>query len=193
MAGTPEDEAKLDLCRAMGDGKIAVRVIVGSSVYGKGNVTVPPHLDPSDFDWSRSCPLRPWRIGPKLGQHYTWIGGWEEQRINLIELSTSDVMEVLCAATIDRGMLEAAGITTESEKTRTRPLTRKAALQFATEYIAGEISAGHDPTLTGLDAAAMAAGMRGGREWLREAFRQLRGGALPRGRPRNPPPKNAKK
>jgi hypothetical protein len=91
-AGASEDESKLDLCRAVADGKIRVRVRIagsGNRVFSGGNVRVPPHLGPSDFDWARSRPLAQWYIGPKLGQHYYWNGGPET--LDLIELSTSDV------------------------------------------------------------------------------------------------------
>ena len=62
-----------------------------------------------------------------------------------------------------------------------RPATAKIAERFAANYINGEQAAGRSPTLVGLEAVAKEAGMRGGREHLRAAFRRLRG--VRRGRP----------
>jgi hypothetical protein len=103
--GVSEDEAKLDLCRAMADRKIDVQVRIAQnadSFRGKAfsgrNVEVPRHPSPDDFDWSRSCPLKPWPIVPVGPQHYTWPGGWRDRPIDLIELSTSDVSRILCGS-----------------------------------------------------------------------------------------------
>jgi hypothetical protein len=101
-AGTSEDEAKTDLCHAMADGKINVRVRIAAKDIMRGknftglNIEVPPHLIPADFDWTHSQPVNSWRIGPAVGQHYTWIEEWKNRPLDLIELSTADVIEVLC-------------------------------------------------------------------------------------------------
>jgi hypothetical protein len=104
-AGVAEEEAKTDLCRAVADRKINVRVRIAATDYGMrgrlfcgGNVGVPAHLEPQNFDWVQSRPLAQWPIGPKLGEHYVWIGGWENRPFDLIELRTADVIEVLCGA-----------------------------------------------------------------------------------------------
>jgi hypothetical protein len=102
-AGIKEDEAKTDLCRAMADRKINVRVTIAATDYGMrgqvfigGNVGVPPHLRPGDLDWAQSRPFAQWQIGPQLGEHYSWITGWGNRPLDLIELCTADVIEVLC-------------------------------------------------------------------------------------------------
>jgi hypothetical protein len=108
-AGLGEDEAKLSLSGAMADGKIRVRVRVAASYRarggqifyggkGNGNVHPPMHLTQSDFDWARSCPLAPWPIGPRWGERREpeWIRGRENWPIDLLELSTADVTNVLC-------------------------------------------------------------------------------------------------
>src|SRR5262245_61204215 len=94
--GTSEEEAKTDLCRAVADRKIDVRVSIRDDVFSNGNVRVLPHLRPEDLDWTQARPLGPWSIGPKLGQHYLW--DQQKRSLDLIELSTSDVMKVLCGA-----------------------------------------------------------------------------------------------
>ena len=91
-----EDEAKTDLCRAVADRKIDVQVTIAATgqVYLDGNVGVPRHLKPSDLDWVHSRPFAQWPIGPRPGQHYTW--NWSNRPIDLVELSTSDVLRILC-------------------------------------------------------------------------------------------------
>jgi hypothetical protein len=96
--GINEDEARTDLCHAMADRKINVRVrIAGSAaeVYSGHNVQVPPHLKTGDLDWVRSRPLTEWWIGPMPGQHY--FRNWEKRPLDLVELSTADVLEILCS------------------------------------------------------------------------------------------------
>ncbi len=99
--GVTEDEAKTDLCRAIADRKIDVRVRIGASdhgmrgqVFSKDNVDVPAHLGPDDLDWVQSHPLKPWPIGPVGPQNYTWLGGWSTRAIDLIELSTADTQSI---------------------------------------------------------------------------------------------------
>lgn len=98
------EKSKAAICGAVADRKIAVRVTVGrrsrysGRTYADGNIDVPKKIDPDDFDWVQSSPLRPWRIGPQAGEHYTWIGGWEPEPIELIELRSTDVTAVLRCA-----------------------------------------------------------------------------------------------
>jgi hypothetical protein len=101
--GLSEEQAKTDLCRAMADQKIGVRVRVATTtghylrgkIFSNGNVCVPPHLSVSEFDWVGSRPLTRWLIGPRLGEHYAWLSGWESQPLDLVELWTAGVIEVL--------------------------------------------------------------------------------------------------
>jgi hypothetical protein len=59
---------------------------------------VPPHLEPNDLDWVQSRPFGKWPIGPRPVEHYTWISGWENLPLDLIELLTGDVIEILCGS-----------------------------------------------------------------------------------------------
>jgi hypothetical protein len=101
-SGIAEDEAKIDLCRAVADRKINVRVRIASGndydmqgeVFSRGNVAAPPHLSPGDLDWIQSRPLRQWLIGPVGPENYHWFGGWKKHPIDLIELSTHDVLNI---------------------------------------------------------------------------------------------------
>ena len=100
--GVIEDEAKTDLCRAVADGKIRVRLKVDASASHIGgrvlfgdNISVPPHLTPGDFDWVQSQPRNRWQVGPNAPQHYTVVWwSWQPQPIELIELATADVQDI---------------------------------------------------------------------------------------------------
>ena len=72
-------------------------------------------------------------------------------------------------------------------------LLRKKAECFAAAHINSEQAAGRSPTLRGLEAAAKNAGMRGGREYLRAAFRGSCRVEVKRGRPPKANPKIAEK
>jgi hypothetical protein len=133
-----EEQAKVDICHAMADRKINVRVRAAGTdrVYSGGNVEVPRHLSPDDLDWTRSRPKAPWQIGPRLGEHYMWIGGWEHQSIDLIELSTADVTEVLCggedsAATMAPATKEAREQPTSVSRRGRRPRADWEAVEIA--------------------------------------------------------------
>jgi hypothetical protein len=96
------EQAQTAICGAIADKKIDVRVMIsrgdhlcGGRTFGVGNVEVPPRINPADFDWVQSRPVHPWRIGPRMGEHYNWIGGWEPHPIELIELRRADVNAVL--------------------------------------------------------------------------------------------------
>ena len=106
LTGVSEEQAKIDLCHAIADQKINVRVRVAAShaLFSGDNVGVPPYLTTDDLDWERSCPLPPkrWRIGPAGPQSYTWISGWEYRSLDLIEVATADVIEVLCGGEADK-------------------------------------------------------------------------------------------
>jgi hypothetical protein len=84
-----------------------------------------------------------------------------------------------------RRFLQPGGETTNAKAgTAARRVTEKMAERFVANYINGEQAAGRSPTLVGLEAAAKKADMRGGREYLRAAFRRSRGAEVRRGRPR---------
>jgi hypothetical protein len=100
--GVLEEEAKADLCRAVADRKIRVRLKLDSSATHMGgrvlsdkNIGVPPHLTPDDFDWVRSRPRSRWPVGPAGPQTYIHLSwSWQDQPIELIELSTGDVHDI---------------------------------------------------------------------------------------------------
>jgi hypothetical protein len=83
-----------------------------------------------------------------------------------------------------RRLLQSAGEPTNAKApTARRPVNEKIAERFVADYINGEQAAGRSPKLIGLEAAAKKADMRGGREYLRAAFRRSLGAEFRRGRP----------
>ena len=67
--GATDDAARIALCHAISDKKIAVQAVVakgqdwaGESVTGR-QLGVPPRLTPAAFDWEKSQPLTPWELG----------------------------------------------------------------------------------------------------------------------------------
>ncbi len=80
-----------------------------------------------------------------------------------------------------------------STPTAARPISKKSAKRFVEDFIRVEQEAGRSPTISGLESAAKKAGLRGGREDLREAFRQSPYVEVHRGRPQKASPKIAEK
>jgi hypothetical protein len=137
-SGVNEQQAKADICNAVADRKIVARVVIdkshlldGGRTFSGGNVGIPPRLNATDFDWAQSRPFKQWSIGPVPPQHYTWIGGWQDRPISLIELSTADVRAVLCeasgtaadAVTTQRpGSTKTSKAKSKTSRNRTKPM-----------------------------------------------------------------------
>jgi hypothetical protein len=79
-----------------------------------------------------------------------------------------------------RNFIEHKAITS----TKARSLSWPAARKFTDDFIEKEKKAGRAPTLKGLEEAAKEANLRGGRNYLRDAFRRYPGVEVVRGRPR---------
>ncbi len=100
--GINEKEAKTDLCNAIADRKIAIRVTIAAgergipgSLFSGDNIQVPAHLKPEHFDWVQSRPSQRWRLGPSGPQSYIYpYWDWELRPIDCIELATTDVREI---------------------------------------------------------------------------------------------------
>jgi hypothetical protein len=211
-ASLTEAEAKIDLCGAIFEGKIAVQVRIAPNegsmrgmVLEGQNVGRPPDLNPEDFDWTQSRPLTRWPVGPVGPQSYTWTSGWKDRRIDMIKLLRADVVKVLCGGgtsakpdldeqsqPVHREQRPASEqvideeINSEKASTAgsTRPLTERGAEKFTAEYIDRETQAGRRPTLKGLETAAKEENLRGGRDFLRAAYKQIIVTEVTRGRPR---------
>ena len=163
-SGATDDDAKLDICRAVADRKVGVRVTVarsndqamGGMVLSGGNVDVPARLDPDDFDWVRSRPLKRWLVGPRLIEHYTWTSGWSARSLDLIELSTRDVRRILCgddlAAQLGSALTAPLGILTDDGAAPDGTVGTAKQESNATKALAAHLKA--NPQLTPADAKA---------------------------------------
>jgi hypothetical protein len=197
-----EDEAKADLCRALADGKIRIKVKIADSAPMGGEHVLHPspcqRLSPSDFDWRRSTAL------PSTISFHRF----PDQPVEEMMVSTADVVEVLCGGvsvehslqkrSADNQRQPSSGQTfdrhaTMAPRAASRPLTKAAAEQFVRDSVDRERRTGVRPTMVGLEAEIRKAGWRGGREFLRAAFKQIMGDGVTRGRPRKSPAKIAKK
>ena len=79
---------------------------------------MPPHLEPNDLDWVQSRPFGKWSIGLRPVERYTWISGWENLPLDLSELSTADVIVILCGGRDEQILLA----TTRQETTAIKML-----------------------------------------------------------------------
>ena len=112
-AGATKNEAKSDLCYAVADQKIAVRVHLAADAYRglpattllSPVVTMPTLLSPEDFDWRQSRAsktlLQRWSIVQQRPNETIIMFGARaghlvDRLINLVEVSTTDVIRVLC-------------------------------------------------------------------------------------------------
>jgi hypothetical protein len=100
---TIESEIQKDICQAIADRRIGIRLLVekiGShpervertTRYGD-DVEIPPHIHPSELSWSASCLYEdeapwPWRAKAALDP--------SQWRVETIELRREDVVNVLC-------------------------------------------------------------------------------------------------
>ncbi|HWN52979.1 MAG TPA: hypothetical protein VNO18_24715, partial [Xanthobacteraceae bacterium] len=101
--GPTEAEAKSDLCRAISDRAVAIRLqprenattgmTARGTVLNGEDVYIPAHLSAGDIDWNNSHPLKPWAVRRERIPHLK--GHWH---IEWIEVSGSDVTRILCDA-----------------------------------------------------------------------------------------------
>jgi 7-cyano-7-deazaguanine synthase in queuosine biosynthesis len=126
--GVNEATAKVDLCRAISDRKVKVRfrvekeegigsigeVVVGTVRHGS-DVAIPTHLKPSDFDWQRSRPLKPWR---DIRQGFDMLAAlWH---LEWIEVLRDDVSKVLCGVRIEHEQAAARGVRAAAQRVRAK-------------------------------------------------------------------------
>jgi hypothetical protein len=167
------EAAKKAICDHISQDLIKVRVMpIGSErfITGGSVVDVPQVLKPSDLDWKRSRPKKPWDIDFSRGRY-----GWELREIARLELSTYDTQWRLGNAPDAPRKNEAYG---NAVGTVPKPQTKK----FVRDYIEAERAEGRKPTQDGVWKAAQAKGI-GGRTKVQNMFKDQIVVPLKRGRP----------
>ena len=106
-AGVPENEAKLDIGRAIADKKMLIRVEFAeqtSDIAGTlsaTNVKIPSRLMPDDFDWASSRPVKPWPTGPRdWKSNERRVFSWRDRPISMIEVRTADIIAFIETAIV---------------------------------------------------------------------------------------------
>jgi len=98
-----DDDAKRDICNAIADQKIKIRLSLrrhtSKLMTSRGRwltneeVEIPSPLEPEDFDFENSRPIKPWAVRREKIPHLA--GYWHIERI---ELSKSDVEKLLISS-----------------------------------------------------------------------------------------------
>jgi hypothetical protein len=140
-SGVEEDQAKSDLCHAIADDNIRVRVTISNNhkqerVYPRENVGIPKHLKSENIDWINSRPTSEWWIGPAPGQHYSWLDGKNEP-IDLIEVATADVTDVFMLRAADMPSPGAGGHRLPKAPARKTTLAARLATELSNLFPAG--------------------------------------------------------
>jgi hypothetical protein len=101
-SGLAEDEAQIDICRAIVDGAVKIHGKLGrhttksllapDTVLEGKDFHIPNELKPKDLDWERSRPVKPWIV---RRENFKIPGYWE---LEWVELFRTDVTNVLCPA-----------------------------------------------------------------------------------------------
>jgi hypothetical protein len=221
-SGLSEYEAKVKLCCAMAERKIAVRVKISTEygvpgrVFGGSNVFVPNEISHELFDWVGSRPLRPWSIGPGFGEHH-WRSVRKDRPIDLLVVSSDDLDAILSGEpsrrhrraegllqmhrkrqTADNKMtaVQVVGSTPVSTEKRSEGKARASQPEierFVANYVIRKKREEKPPTQSGLVQEWAEAGNIGHRDTLRNTLKLRAGAEVGRGRPRKSPPKSAEK
>jgi hypothetical protein len=173
------EAAKKVVCDHISQDIIRVRVLpLGSErfITGRKGVEVPQVLKPSDLDWGRSRPKRPWRIDFSHGRY-----GWELHDIARLELSTFDTQWRL-------GDVPDAPRKNEASGNDAAPVPKPQVRKFVRNYIETENAEGRKPTQDGAWKTAQSQGI-GSRTKVHDAFKDEIEFPLERGRPTKIPKK----
>jgi hypothetical protein len=103
--GLPKAEVQRAICQAIADGAVRIqgklkrhttRSMTSKAILGGEAFQVPVTIEPDNFDWENSRPLKPWFVGRGT---FAPSGSWELQ---WIEVCRADVTDVLCVSEQDR-------------------------------------------------------------------------------------------
>jgi len=100
--GQPKGEVQRDICRAISEGAVRILGKLGIQILRRSTAwdtalesdafQIPTTIEPDDFDWENSRPLKPWLV--KRGA-FAVPGHWE---LESIKLDRADVTNALCVA-----------------------------------------------------------------------------------------------
>jgi hypothetical protein len=113
IAGITEDEAKIDLCLALGDGKIMIQSRIGGTTLSegetiKGRFAPGQEVRPDYFDWQKSRPVdRSFKFGSSENRQIEWT-----------KLATADIIKAFSAE--ERVPLEAPKQSSSNPKSAAR-------------------------------------------------------------------------
>jgi hypothetical protein len=111
--GLAKDEAQNDLCQAIADRAVNIRVKLqkhatngmrSSDVLEGKDLEIPTTLKPEDFDWEQSRPLKPWFV--RRGA-YSLPGYWHLEKIELCRADVTNAL--LCTVAPPGGPIERSG------------------------------------------------------------------------------------
>ena len=116
-------QARIDICRALADRAINFRArlkkqasgLTSKEILERAAFEVPRRIEPGEFDWEQSRPLRPWRLNRPHPNHGLWELAW-------IELSVADIINVFGAPQA----VGKAARSTERALTKERPAFNRA-------------------------------------------------------------------
>jgi hypothetical protein len=100
--GLTKDEAQVAICRAIASGAVNFRCKLRERIYGtstsaavleRNAFEIPASLNPEDFDWESSAPVKKWIVRRESG--FRPSGSWH---LEWIKLFRDDVTKVLCSA-----------------------------------------------------------------------------------------------
>ena len=140
--GMPPEQARIDICRAFADRAINFQAqlkrqtngpMTSTRIFERAAFEVPRRIEPGDFDWEQSLPLRPWRLNRPHLNHGLWELAW-------IELTVADIIKVF-GAPQKRGK---AARSTKRAATRGQPAFDRA------KRAIGELWPGGPPDQAGL-------------------------------------------
>ncbi len=149
--GLSKEAAQADICRAVFDGVIEIRAGLGEhntrpmrsggTMLGGDAFQIPTPLNPEDFDWQRSRPIKPWFVRREA---FRQPGYWN---LKWIELSRADVTNVLCTVPA-AGESSAQAQAKTTLKTRRRPTLERAQHAIQSVYPDGVPSQVVEPNAT---------------------------------------------
>jgi hypothetical protein len=171
-AGATKAKARRDICVAIGDGAIEMRLTLDKSedYYGSprvppGEVLLPRPFLPEYLDWEGSRPrekglLDKWPLGPVRADGTVR----KMAKIALIELRGADVLKVLCEGGKEDTV---PSITKLSRSSR---VSKQQVEALLTQY--RDSLARAPPSIKAFEALARSRGLSGHREQLRQAYRK---------------------